>query len=110
MNSQVQEEKARRRFDNLMTVHERGVNDKAIQAYKNHKYVAERSIIEQIGQNYGLQQQQYIQKAFSREDLHSRQNSPPIVIQRQLHSPLLASNSVQQLPPVQHSEAAFARI
>lgn len=57
----------------LMTEHERTVNDKAIQAYRNQdpdqaQNGVSKSGLDQIGHSYGQIQKKYIHRAFSRGD------------------------------------------
>ena len=54
LNAQIKTEKQRKKYDILMTEHERRVHDKTIKAYEKYEVAdgSEANGVPQIGQNY----------------------------------------------------------
>ena len=66
LNAQIKLDKQRKKYDILMTEHERRVHDNTIKAYERFELEGVRNGngVPHLGQNYKAIQQKYIQKAF----------------------------------------------
>lgn len=66
LSQQIKTEKQKKKYDILMTEHERRIHDKTIKAYEQYQLddVNDNSGVPRIGQNLTVIQQKYINKAF----------------------------------------------
>ena len=78
LNAQIKSEKQRKKYDILMTEHERRVHDKTIKAYEQFETENSSGGLK-IGQNYAAIQQKYIGKAFGSSPIQSPVNLNEVV-------------------------------
>lgn len=70
LNAQIKSEKQRKKYDILMTEHERRVHDKTIKAFEHYEVgdSGSGSGVPKLGQNYSAIQNKYIGRAFGTQD------------------------------------------